>query len=352
MVGVLSLLAGLILPGLPLHAGGTAKSVVTREYTHPLAFKWLRRGAYAPAARQFRQAHEANPKLGGPLAGWAFAECRGGDPDAAEAHAVTAAALDPDQPLLHAALACLAEANGDFSQAEDEYELATQLSILPLFGTYETAFFLRQGQYVDAQGNVAEMERTGSAGPSSDSIAVQCLLALGDVDTAGLLSEGIRTAGRSPKSGQSLVTLVALADQHLVGQPAAGYRYFIPSDGSVDRTVLLRAEVRRRLGDLDEAEELIGRRKREPNEPMGASVLVRVAVETGSYEDAAATLVEAQQAWPMHPSLLISEALLAAHRGDHTAAERALQLARSVGIPAWDTAVEDDVMWQLGRGDR
>lgn len=345
---VLSLLACLSVPGPSLRAEAT-EAVTAREYTHPLAFKWLRRGAFTAAARQFRQAHEARPEASGPLAGWAFADCRQGNTDAARNHAALAADIDPDQPLLRAAFACLAEDQGDFALAEAEYELATQLSVLPLFGTYRTAFFLRQGQYTAAHGTVVEMVQTGAAGASSDSIAVQCLLALRDVDTAGLLSEGIRTSGRSPKSGQSLVTLVALAEQHLVGEAASGYRYFVPADGSVDRTVLLRAEVKRRLGELDDAEELVGRRKREPREPLGASIVVRVSVDLGGYENAGARLRDAQKTWPMHPSVLLSEALLAVHQGDLPAAERALQLARSVGVPAWDTAVEDDVVWLLRR---
>jgi len=340
---VLVLLLCLSWPVLPLSAGGEGEGEGFREYTNPLAFRWLRRGAYGAAGRQFEQEHEARPRAGGPLAGLALCECRQGQIAAARAHAESARSLDPDQPLLYAALACLHEADGEFAAAEAEYALATQSSFLPLYSTYEIAFQLRHGQYVAAFAGVEAMERSGTVGPSTDSIAVQCLLALGDVDTAGLLSEGIRTAGRSPRAGQSLVTLVALAQPVLVGEAASGYRYFVPSDGSVDRAVLLRAEVKRRLGELDEAEELVGRRKREPREPVGEAVVVRVAIDLGAFGDARARLAAAQLSWPMHPSLLLSEALLAARQGDRAAAERALVLARSAGIPAWDTAVDHDV---------
>jgi len=346
---VLSLLVILMCPDTSAQAAGEADQEARWEYSHPLAFKWLRRRAFGPAARQFKLAHEARPDLAGPLAGWSFAECRAGNLDAARAHVPSAAAIDPDQPLLHVARACLAEADGDFAAAEAEYEIAEQLSSLPLFGSYKTVFLLHQGHYDAASRHLDELERSAPSGSSSDSIAAQCFLALGDVEMGALLSEGVRSTGRSSRSGQALITLVALAEQHLVGAPASGYRYFVPPDGTSDRTLLLRAEVQRRLGNLDDAEALVGRRKREPREPVGASILARVAADLGSYDQARDLLDEASRSWPMHASVLISEAWLALLQGDRDAAERALQCAQSVGVPAWDHAVEGDVEWLLRR---
>lgn len=321
------------------------------EYSHPMASKLLRREAYRAAARQYRDAHQQRPALAGPLAGMALCHCHLGEPDKAWTSIEGAEQRDPTEPMIYEARACLSEAEGDLVAAAEYLEQAADLSVDPTRLSQLGSHLQRQGLFRESMDVVWQMRDAGYHGRSSSALAVRGQLAEGDVADASLLAEEIAQEGMTHRSGMILGTLVALSHEDLVGEAVEPYTYFAPRTRTADSVLLWRAEASRLLGMLDVAEQQVGRRKQEPEDPYGVSIVARLACDLGDLESAEASLEVARDRWPLHPSLILTEAMLRTRQGRIEDAHRLLDLARERGIPAWDRHVEDDLMWELSRVD-
>ncbi len=343
-----SLLAAPRLGGADEPAAGDDLTLLAAgEYTHERGFRMLRRGAWRAAARQFRAALQNQPGAAGPWAGLALAECRLGELEQARRDADHSASLDPDQPLLHTAHACLLEAEGDVNGTVEMLQAASDSSLMPVYPTQWAWFLIRQGLYADAELVVDRMAAAGHQGQTVEAMRVRCRLAAGDLETSSMSVEEVRIVARTARSGLALELLHALAADTLTREVTTSYPFLVPRSGGVDEIVLLKAEAQRRIGLLDEAEAEAARRKRDPDDPVGWAVLVRLACDLGHLDEAEQLLGEAQRSAPLDPSLLLSEAYLRLAQGDRASAEFALELARSAGVPAWDDVVEQDIVARL-----
>ena len=322
------------------------------EYQHAMATKMLRREAYRAAARRYRDAHAERPELAGPLAGWALCQCHIGQLDEARDNLAQADPLDPHEPLLFEARACIAGRLGEFEVEAAHLRRAAEISVNPNRMGQLGSHYVRHGLFVEAMDVAEQMRESGLHGRSSSMLAVRYGLATGDEDEVAFLAEDIAILGRTHRSGMILGTLVALSQDHLVGEAVAPYDHYSPRTRAGDSVLLLRAEACRLLGQLDEAEQQAGRRKQEPDEPIGVAILARIACDLGDLDGAEGFLAIARERWPLHPSPILSEAVLRARQGRDEEAWRCLELARERGIPAWDRHVEDDLVAELARGTR
>jgi len=336
---------------LALATLGLTTAALAAEYRHPMANKLLRREAFRAAARQYRDAHQEQPELGGPLAGLALCLCRLGEDDRARERLSAAEQLDPFEPMIFEAHACLANNAGDGIAQAEALAAAADLSADPTRLAQLGTHLQQQGLFDDAMDVAQTMKRAGYRGRSSTALTVRVLLAEGEEDLAALLAEEIAEDGRTHRSGMILSTLVAISQDDLVGEMVQPYTYYTPRTRTGDSVLLLRAEASRLLGRLDEAEQQAGRRKQEPRDPFGLAVLARVACDLGDLEAAETFVAEARQGFPLHPSPMISEALLRQRQGRHADAERLLDLAIERGIPAWDRHAADDLIAEMSGSD-
>ena len=330
---------------------GAAPLASASEYRHPMASKLMRREAFRAAARQYRDAHQARPALAGPLAGMALCHCRLGELDKAWISIDEAEQRDPTEPMIYEARACVSEAEGDLVAAAGYLEQAADLSVDPTHLSQLGTHLQRQGLFREAMDVVWLMRDAGYRGRSSSALAVRSELAAGDVADATLVAEEIAQEGKTHRSGMILGTLVALSHEDLVGESVEPYTHFAPRTRTADSVLLWRAEASRLLGMLDVAEQQAGRRKQEPQDPYGVSIVARLACDLGDLDSAEAHLEVARRRWPLHPSPILTEAVLRVRQGHLADAHRLLDLARERGLPAWDRHVEDDLLWELSRVD-
>ncbi len=319
------------------------------EYRHPMASKLLRREAFRAAARQYRDAHQGRPALAGPLAGMALCHCRLGELDKASISIEGAEQRDLTEPMIYEARACLSEAEGDLVAAARYLEQAADLSVDPTRLSQLGTHLQRHGLFLESMDVVWQMRDAGYLGRSSSALAVRAALAEGDVAGASLVAEEIAQEGKTHRSGMILGTLVALSHEDLVGESVEPYTHYAPRTRTADSVLLWRAEASRLLGMLDTAEQQAGRCKQEPQDPYGVSIVARIACDLGDLAGAEAHLEVARLRWPLHPSPILTEAVLRTRQGRIDDARRLLDLARERGIPAWDRHVEDDLIGELSR---
>jgi len=320
-----------------------AAATGAEEYSNPIAYKLLSREAYRAAARRFGLDHEASPELAGPLAGLALCRCRQEAYDEARTRMEASEALGCCQPLQLQARACLAEADGDLVNLElhrlDEVGVSYSPSAVSQLG----AFYSQQGRFEEALEVAEVMKSEGLRGRVSSALEARCLLGLGDVDAAALIGIELGEESRGRHPGRAIRTLVALSEDALVAEEVLAFRGHAQRTRNVDSMLVLGAEGLRRLGRLDEAETQVGRRKKDPDEPLSWAFIVRIQTDLGDLDGAERVLQETQRRWPCHPSVLLSEALLCTARGEFERAARALELARAAGVPAWDRDVEQEL---------
>jgi tetratricopeptide (TPR) repeat protein len=314
------------------------------EYFNERGFRLLQRGAWRAAARQFRAVVQNQPGAAGAWAGLALAQCRLGDLEPARQNAELSRGIDPDQPLMHTAMACLHEAEGDVHGTLDLLERAADSSLLPTYPCRWANHLVGQGQFAEASVVLDTLWSAGHRGKTVASLRARCAIALGDLATAEECVEDVRLQGRNIRAGLALELLIDLSQDHLDRDVIESFPYLVSKTGGGDEIVLLKAEAQRRVGLLDLAEQEAHRHKRAPEDPLGYAVLVRIACDTGELEQAAQILAEAQGIAPLHASLLLSEAYLHAVSGKTEASHRALEMARGAGVPAWDRSVEADVV--------
>jgi tetratricopeptide (TPR) repeat protein len=336
---LLALLSSLaLLPALPATAG---------DWDGSRGLVYLSRGSYPAAMGWYRSEADSYPDESGPLAGLALSKCRVGRFAEAGEHAAAAAQLDPDDPMLLTAQACLALVSGDPGSAHELHQRAADSALFP-FHQRELAWFLiHQGRFPEAAAAVDEMVFAGWEGRTTRAMLAECDMGLGRLELAQLRIDDFQRIGSGPRRAFHVETLATLADDLLIGPSAESFpRQLSPFDASQDM-VVFRAEALRRLGQLDAAETESERRKREPLHSLAWAFGARIATDAGDLERAGRILDEARPRWPLHPSLLLSEARLEVRLGRRAAAASLLEQARAVGVPAWDTVVENELADEL-----
>ena len=304
---------------------------------------YLSRGAYPAAMGWYRSEAERYPDHAGPLGGLALAKCRVGRVDEAREHLEEATRIDPDEPLLLTAQACVALADGDPEQAHDLHLAAADAAEFPFHRREFAWFLMHQGRYPEARDVIQQMIDAGWEGRNTRAMLAECDLGEGDVPGAQVWIEALRVESAGPRRAFHVLTLAALADDVFTGEDVEPFPNQLSPFDSAHDLVVMRAEAVRRVGRLDEAEHEAERRKRDPLHPVSWAFLARTATEVGDLDRAADLLAEAGKRWPGHPSLALSNAMLAAARGDTATARTELTRARDLGIPAWDTPVEADL---------
>lgn len=323
---------------------GTANG---EDYSNQLAVKFLARDAFRAAARQFRADHQAQPDLGGPLAGMALCQCRLGHYDLAAEYLDESAQRDCCQTLLYMARSCMAGSEGDLIALEQSRLDAYRRSPEATAQSQLASFYVRQGRFAEALDVTSEMMDVGLRGRVSSDLMVRGMLGSGEVDEAALLAIEISAEGRGPHTGRVSRTLVALSEDPMIGEEVQGFRRYAQKTRTMDNLLVLTAEGLRRLGRLDDAEIHADRRKRDPVDPLGWALLVRLYADLSQFDLADEALSNAQRQWPCNPSVLLSEAHLWLARGDIEKVERALELAHEIGVPAWDQAVAEELSYRL-----
>ncbi len=323
--------------------GGAARA---EEYRGQRGYVFLARRAYPLAVRWFETAHQARPEMAGPLAGMALAECRlGRDADSRD-HLAAARDRDPADPLVRAAEACWQIREDRLSEAEETLAAAHDGSQLPFHGREHARFLLHQGQFADAAALLREMRAAGSQERTVAMLLAGALLGLGEPEESLSLAEEQLDA--APRSDQAVAVLLL---HELAGGPPGPER--IPDQPRMitwsggNEVVLLRAESLRRRGLLDAAETEAGRRKVDPDDPLSRSMLARLAVDLGDLDEAGELAADAARRWPLHPSVMLTEARVAAAQGRPDAAQAALRDARAAGVPPWDVAFAGEVEERL-----
>ena len=308
---------------------------------------YLSRGSYPAAMGWYRAETESHPTESGPLAGLALSKCRVGRLAEADEHAAAAALLDPDDPMMLTARACLALASGDPVGALELHQRASDGALFAFHHREMAWFLIHQGRFSDAAAAVDEMVAAGWEGRPTRAMLAECDLGLGRLEQARLRIDDFQRAGSGPRRAFHVETLATLADDLLIGPSVEPFpRQLSPFDASQD-LVVIRAEALRRLGQVDAAETEAERRKRDPLHSLAWAFLARIATDAGDLDRAGRILDEARPRWPLHPSLLLSEARLEARRGRRAAATDLLEQARAVGVPAWDAVVESELEDEL-----
>lgn len=310
---------------------------------------YLSRGAYPAAMGWYKSEVERFPEQAGPLGGLALAKCRVGRVDEAREHAAAGAGLDPDESLVQTAEACLALVDGDPDRAFEFHQAAADGASFP-FHRRELAWFLiHQGRYPEAREVIQGMISAGWEGRNTRAMLAEC--SLGEADTAGaeVWIEALRAESVGPRRTFHVLTLAALADDVLSGADTEPFPNQLSPFDTAHDLVVMRAEASRRLGRVDEAEREAGRRKREPLHPVAWAFLARTAIDVGDVDGAAEILIPARQRWPSHASIALTDAMLALREGEIDQAEADLARARKLGIPAWDTSVEAELVRALAR---
>ncbi len=308
---------------------------------------YLSRGSYPAAMGWYRSEADRYPDEPGPLAGLALSKCRVGRLDEAGVHAAAAAQLDPDDPMLLTAQACLALMSGDPEAALELHQSAADSARFPYHRREMAWFLIHQGRFAEAAVALDEMVAAGWEGLATSAMLAECDLGQGRREWAHLRIDGFPRSGSGPRRAFHVETLASLADDVLIGPAVEPFpRQLSPFDASQD-LVVFRAEALRRLGHLHAAESEAERRKREPLHSLGWAFLARIATDAGDLERAGSILDEVRPRWPQHPSLLLSEARLEARCGRGAAAASLLEKAREIGVPAWDAAVESELTDEL-----
>ncbi len=320
------------------------------EYSDRMGAVMLSRNEDGMAQRRFERLVDEHPDSAGPQGGLALARCRLGRVAQASEPLARAQALDPDQPLVLAAQACLAAAGGDHSGEEQWLQRAAERSSKPKHIRELARYWMRHGQYVRAEEMLGEVSTAGMYGPSATALRAVCKVALGDTDGALGQLVMIRVPDRMDTTSETAQTYVALADDLTLETVAVPFDRITRVNQGND-LVVARAEAMRRLGRLDEAEVEIGRRKLDIDDPYADAVAARLATDMGRRGVARSIIAGAYDRWPEHGSVFLSEAYLLAAEGNLRAAERLLVHARAVGIPAWDWPVAADVERAMDRLD-
>jgi len=323
-----------------------ARGAAAEEYRGQRGYLFLSRGANPMAVRWFRGEHANYPQMAGPLAGMALAECRLGRDEDARGHLKQARALDPDDPLVAAADACYAAREARHGALEDHLERAAAASRIPFHAREHARYLLHQGRWQEAEAALQQMLVVGWNEGAIQSMLATAQLAQGQPD--GSEAAARELLDRFPKAHLAIYVLLLL---ELSGEPLGpGGSPTLPlmitwSNGN--EVVLAKAEILRREGLLDEAELQAGRRKIDPDDPFPWSVLARLAVDLGDPAAARERVAEARDRWPLHPSVLLTEAHVAAADGERTLATELLEDARARGIPPWEVEFEREVAARL-----
>lgn len=317
------------------------------EFKDSMCTVMLARNEDGMAQKRFERLTGEFPESAGPMGGLALTHCRLQQLAQADAELEPARLLDPWQPLVLAAEACLASSNGDFEGEARWLELAADRSATPIYVRELAIYWMRHGQYERADEILREAATSGMQGPTASTLRVVCLTAVGDTDGARALRGQISKPNYRSTTLAMAETLLALAEDRVLETAAVRFDRVTRVHQGND-LVAARAEAMRRLGRLDDAEQELGRRKFDVDDPYAAAVAARLAADLGQGDVGRLMLAEAYLSWPDHGSLVLSEAYLAATEADPRAAEL-LERSRTAGIPAWDWPVAGDVERLLAR---
>ncbi len=331
-------LAYLALPLLICVSAGTASA-----WDGSRGLIYLSRGAYPAAMGWYRSETERFPEHAGPLGGLALAKCRVGRTEEAREHLDAASRMDPVEPLVLTAQACVALVEGEPDRAHDLHQTAADAAEYPFHRREFAWFLMHQGRYPEARDLVQQMIDAGWEGRNTRAMLAECALGEGQLSGAQGWIETLRVESVGPRRAFHVLTLATLADDLLAGPDVAPFPdQLSPFDAAHD-LVVMRSEAVRRLGRLDEAESEADRRKRDPLHSVSWAFLARTAIDLGDLERAEEILDQADERWPSHPSLGLSRAMLSAARGEMDASRLELARARDLGVPAWDAPVEREL---------
>lgn len=325
-----------------------ARPAPAKEYADPLAFKMLDRGIYHLAVLRFSRLIVEQPGVAGPHAGMALTRCRMGQPERALPELAIARQRGPDEPLVFATDACLAELDGDLAAAMLHWEDAGAASGQAFFSVTRVRMLLDRGEVGAAEDLLEELELGGWDGMAAIALRAECRLVDGDVEGAIQLMTLLEMKRPRISATQPVATLVDLASSHLNPAAFEPFPRFV-GWGPAGRAVVFRAEAMRRLGLLDAAEAEANRRKDDPDDPVSCAMLARLAHDLGDTDAAWDWLEVAGQRWPAHPSVVLTEALLLAREGRPQAVD-VLREARALGVPPWERSVEQEVEARLPEG--